>query len=266
MLRRLTMGVWVLALLPIAAPAHAQEQQPALSCENWGHDDGERFCEIRETTVPAGRDIVAVDGGPNGGVRVHAWDRNEIRIRTRVEAHARSEDRARAIAGDVQVRTDDVIRASGPGVRRNEWWAVSFEVYVPARSNLDLRAVNGGVGIDGVSGRIAFETTNGGVHLADVHGDVRGNTRNGGLTVELTGREWRGEGLDVRTTNGGVKILVPEDYSAHLETGTVNGGMRVDFPVTVQGRLGKSLSIDLGNGGQPLRIRTTNGGVVLRRS
>ena len=106
---------------------------------------------------------------------------------------------------------------------------------------------------------------NGGVHLTDVAGDVQGSTTNGGLHIELTGSSWDGEGLDVETTNGGVTIRVPEDYSARLETGTVNGGIDLDFPVTVQGRIGRRLTTTLGDGGPTIRAFTTNGGVRVTR-
>jgi len=94
---------------------------------------------------------------------------------------------------------------------------------------------------------------------------MHGRTTNGGVKVALTGSQWDGEGLDVTTTNGGVVLEVPSDYNAHLETGTVNGGVRMDFPVRVQGRLDRELSTDLGSGGPTIRARTTNGGVVVKR-
>ena len=37
---------------------------------------------------------------------------------------------------------------------------------------------------------------------------------NGGLKVELAGNTWRGNQLDVQTTNGGIHVNVPESYSA----------------------------------------------------
>ncbi len=138
-------------------------------------------------------------------------------------------------------------------------------MWVPRGSNLDLETVNGGVEIDGVSGRIQFRTTNGGVHLNDLAGDVDGRTTNGGVHIELSGTEWDGESLDVVTQNGGVELIVPNGYNARLETGTVNGGMQVDFPVRVQGRIGRTLSTDLGSGGALVRVRTTNGGVTVSR-
>jgi DUF4097 and DUF4098 domain-containing protein YvlB len=84
--------------------------------------------------------------------------------------------------------------------------------------------------------------------------------------VRLAGTEWSGDGLDAQTTNGGVTLAVPEGYNAHLEASTVNGGMNIDFPITVQGNLRRRLSVDLGRGGKPIQVETTNGGVVVRRS
>jgi hypothetical protein len=59
--------------------------------------------------------------------------------------------------------------------------------------------------------------------------------------------------------------VVPEKYNAQLETGTVNGGMRIDFPITVQGTIGRRLTTKLGDGGPPVRVTTVNGGVTIRR-
>jgi hypothetical protein len=94
---------------------------------------------------------------------------------------------------------------------------------------------------------------------------VHGQTTNGGLHIELAGPRWDGQGMDVATTNGGVHLAVPENYSARLEGSTVNGGMHVDFPVTVQGKITHQISTNLGAGGALLRVKTTNGGVHVSR-
>ena len=137
---------------------------------------------------------------------------------------------------------------------------------MPRRSDLSLEAHNGGIAISDVNGKIEFSALNGGISLRRVGGNVHGSTTNGGLAVELSGDRWDGEELDVKTTNGGVSLSVPENYSAHLETGTVNGNVSVDFPVTVQGRITKELSVNLGSGGATVRAMTTNGGIRLIRS
>jgi DUF4097 and DUF4098 domain-containing protein YvlB len=143
---------------------------------------------------------------------------------------------------------------------------VSYEVFVPRRTDLSLKSHNGGISIHDVRGEITFEAVNGGVTLKRLAGDVRGKTTNGGLSIELDGTRWDGEQLDVSATNGGVSLHVPENYSARLETRTVNGRVNVDFPVTMQGRIdSRELSLNLGSGGPLIRAVTTNGGVSVKR-
>jgi DUF4097 and DUF4098 domain-containing protein YvlB len=142
---------------------------------------------------------------------------------------------------------------------------VSFEVLAPREIDLALTTHNGAIAVADVSGTLAFETHNGGISLDGVAGNVRGRTTNGGVDARLTGDTWEGTGLDLETTNGGVRLRVPEDYSARLETSTVNGGVDVDFPVTVQGRIGRAISATLGDGGPLLRASTTNGHVRVSR-
>jgi DUF4097 and DUF4098 domain-containing protein YvlB len=117
------------------------------------------------------------------------------------------------------------------------------------------------VSADDVEGDLDFHAMNGGIRVANVAGDVRGETTNGGISASLSGRSWRGKGLNLRTTNGGVNLTIPRGYNAQLETGTTNGGMRIDFPITVQGLVGKRIQTQLGTGGPMVRVTTTNGGV-----
>ncbi|MFN7979262.1 MAG: hypothetical protein U0P30_14090 [Vicinamibacterales bacterium] len=43
---------------------------------------------------------------------------------------------------------------------------------------------------------------------------MEGRTTNGGVQVRLGGSRWDGAGLSLETTNGGVTLRVPRDYSA----------------------------------------------------
>jgi DUF4097 and DUF4098 domain-containing protein YvlB len=258
---KLGAAVLMLAGLPLLA------QEPQLRCDDssrWGRDQVP-FCEIRESTITApGR--ISVDAGTNGGIRITGWSRPNVLIRAKVQTSAPTEAEARAQAGQINVQTaGGQIRADAPDFGRNRGYAVSFEVFVPERTDMTLKAHNGGIAIENVNGNIQFNTTNGGVSLKGLAGDVKGQTTNGGLSIDLAGNRWSGAGLDAATTNGGVKMSVPDNYSARLETGTTNGGLQVDFPVTVRGDIGRRLSVDIGGGGAPVRAVTTNGGVKIAR-
>lgn len=124
---------------------------------------------------------------------------------------------------------------------------------------------NGGIRVSDVRGTMTLSTENGGIKLDGTGGDVGGETVNGGLDVKLDGDRWQGPGLDLTTRNGGVRMSLPPTYAARLETGTVNGHVSIDFPLTVQGQIGRRISSELNGGGSPVRVMTTNGGVRITR-
>lgn len=259
-----------LLLCLAAATAFAQQRDnrdPELDCnERWSGGRGVWHCEMREATVPATGARIVVDEVRNGGVEVKGWSRNEIWVRARVRTRADNESEARALAQQVRIETSGLqIRGEGPERDDEHQWSVGFEIFVPHRSDLSLGTRNGGIHVADVHGDIEFETRNGGVSLERLGGDVSGQTRNGGVSVDLVGDRWEGERLDVQTRNGGVKMAIPENYSARVETETVNGPIKVEFPITVQGEMGKRLSFQLGSGGGLVRAVTTNGGVTIRR-
>lgn len=255
-----------------AGAVFAQKKaEGSLNCnDNRSYDRLYGHCEIKEQTLAAGG-VVNVDGKQNGGIAIKGWDRNEILVRARIESRAPSQSEADMLAPQVRIETGALnIHAEGPDARDDYQWYVSYEIFVPRRSDLTLTAHNGGISISDVGGRINFKTTNGGVTLRRVSGAVSGSTTNGGLHVELAGARWEGEMLNVTTTNGGVNLSMPDNYSAHIETSTVNGNVASEFPLNVQttdrGRLPKEINVDLGSGGPTIRAKTTNGGVHLTRA
>jgi DUF4097 and DUF4098 domain-containing protein YvlB len=236
-------------------------------CRDRDNDRGrdERFCEVRVSGFRSRGGQIAVDGRVNGGVAVVGWDRDSVSVHARIQTNARSAGDARDIARDIRVDASGPrISSEGPRASSRESWSVSYVVYVPRRSDLQLDTHNGPVSVEDVSGRISLEAVNGPVVLRGVSGDVQGRTQNGPLSVTLDGDRWEGRGLDLETQNGPVVLSIPRQYSAHLETGTVNGPMSLDYPMTLQGRITKRISSTLGQGGPTVRVVTTNGPVVVR--
>lgn len=268
-------GRSVLIAALVAFPAVAvlaqkdKDKDRSLTCreDSWYNDRLVGNCEIREQTLALIGGTIAIDGKQNGGVSVKGWDQNQVLVRARVQTGAPSAGEAQELSRQIRIETGGAkIFASGPETRKDYNWNVSYEVFVPRRADLSLETHNGGIAIADVNGRIDFTALNGGVVLKRVGGAVHGSTTNGGLVIELTGDRWDGESLDVSTTNGGIIMSVPENYSANLQTGTVNGSVSVDFPVTVQGRINKQIAVNLGSGGAMVKAMTTNGGVHLKRS
>jgi DUF4097 and DUF4098 domain-containing protein YvlB len=263
----------VLIFMAVSLSAMAQQDDELrLNCkDNWnsrgdGRNDWFKSCRMQEMTLPAAGGLFTVDGRGNGSVIVRGWDKNEIFLRAKLEGFGRNQADADSYAQQARVIVNgSLVRGEGAQVRGSGGWSVSFEVFVPRRSDLSLKGSNGSLHVSEVQGSIDLSTSNGSIHLRNVGGNVRGGTSNGSLHVDLDGTSWQGEGLDLRTVNGGVQLRLPENFNAHIETSTVNGGMNFDFPMTVVGKIGRELNTDIGSGGAPIRVKTTNGGVSIKR-
>lgn len=275
MYRVLSRSVLIAVLTALAGiSVLAQDKGGTLACrDNWYNDKLVGKCEIREQTLAPTGAPIAIDGRQNGGISVKGWDQNQVLLRARVQTGALTAEEAAALAREVRIEVSGAkIYASGPENKQNNHWDVSYEVFVPRHADLSLVTHNGGISISEVNGKIEFEALNGGVVLRKVGGAVKGSTTNGGLVVELSGDRWDGEALDVTTTNGGVVMSIPENYSAKLETGTTNGGISSDIPLPGQdqaegrGRNSKQIAVNLGSGGPLVRAITTNGGVRIKRT
>src|SRR4051812_21412937 len=106
------------ALLLAASSAFAQTDRAARfmdNCQRNGGDD-ERYCEVRNFTVPAAR-ALNVDGRENGGITVHGWDRADVVVTAMIQANGESMSAAQAIAKAINiVAASGQIRSDGPSM------------------------------------------------------------------------------------------------------------------------------------------------------
>src|SRR4026208_1923613 len=170
-------------VVALAQKDKQKDKDRSLTCRNdsYYNDRLVSNWEIREQTLAVSGGAIAVDGRQNGGSSVKGWDQNQVLVRARVQAGAPTASEAEALGRQVRVETSgSKIFASGPEVRRDYQWNVSYEVFVPRHADLSVETTNGGISIADVNGRIDFNAMNGGVVLKRVGGTVRGSTMNGG--------------------------------------------------------------------------------------
>src|SRR2546421_4453118 len=159
-------GVLILmAMACLPSVIFAQENDRQMTCDEGRQSDRASHCEINEMSIPVVSRL-SVDGGVNGGMRVNGWPKTEILIRARVETTADTDAQAQALARQVVIHTGGGrIMADGPQQGHHQNWSVSYEVFVPQKIDLNLKAHNGGIGISDVHGHIEFDALNGGGSL-----------------------------------------------------------------------------------------------------
>jgi hypothetical protein len=242
------------------ALANPERDQGWSQSSNSEWDDGRvANCEVRRFTFPRNRKLIAIDGGRNSGMSVMGWDRDSVRVLYRVMTRARTEERARALAAEIQLElANGWLRPDGPETSRSEWWSIDVKAWVPRASDVALQTENGPMSVRDVRGRMDLNSSNGPMSLVDLAGAVQAHTENGPLYVALAGSRWDGAGIDAEAENGPVTLELPANYSARLVTGTINGPQAFDYAIE-SGRRRGWITTTLGKGGPQVRVVTTNG-------
>jgi Putative adhesin len=157
--------------------------------------------------------------------------------------------------------------------------SISYEVVVPAQSNVRSSTGSGRLTVEGIEGKVEASTGSGSVTLRDIKGDVnatagsgainatgirgalRTNTGSGGIHVqgEQTGR-W-----ELEAGSGSIEIDLPPNAAFNLSAHTGSGGVDVAYPVTVQGKISRHDIVGkVGSGGPPLNVHTGSGHVRIQ--
>ncbi len=224
----------------------------------------------------------------NGDISIGTWDRHEVTMKAEKRARAGSEEAARLLLEKTTVEFDRIenridIRTEVPEKpRRNRNVNITYTLTVPEEIDLELRSVNGSIQVNGVSGAVDAKTTNGRIGLAGITGAVQARTTNGNVdlsevlgpieanatngSIEVTISEISEEAHDIgaATTNGGIEVTLPRGLKAHLKASTANGNIDTDFPVTVKGRISKSVDGTINGGGRLIDLETVNGSIRLK--
>ena len=105
-------------------------------------------------------------------------------------------------------------------------------------------------------GDVVVSTGSGSSNLSGVAGSVRASAGSGRITVD--GRQEGDWTLD--TNSGSVRVSLPADAAFELDAESSSGGIDIDHPLTVEGRISKKHVVGTVRGGGPLlRIDTGSG-------
>lgn len=226
----------------------------------------------------------------DGSIEVRAWDRSEVEVV--IEKRGPTKESL----GDLAVnatQTGNRVTVEVTSPRTRTGWhlggspSARLIVSLPASSDVAATSGDGSIDLEGVTGRVELGSGDGSIHARNLSGDVSVRTGDGSITLEgklgaLRARTGDGSvtihaapgstasgDWEVVTGDGSITIEIPEGFDGDLDAHTGDGRVRVE-EVTVSNVDGNgrrnSLKGRLGNGGRPVRLRTGDGSITLRRS
>lgn len=141
---------------------------------------------------------------------------------------------------------------------------VNYQIRIPRNLRLHASSVNGGVSAEHLGRQAEISSVNGGVSVSTTSW-ARASSVNGSVTCRFGKADW--DHLELSSVNGSIHLTLPADANTDVRFSSVNGNFSSDFPVTVQGRMGRhSLEGRIGSGGRDLKLSTVNGSVDLEKA
>jgi len=158
----------------------------------------------------------------------------------------------------------------------------SYTVYVPEKSAIHIRSVNGReIRVEGVEGEINAETTNGSVVIVDASGPVVAHSLNGRLTATLK-QVPAGKPMSFSTLNGRIDLTLPVNAKADLKINNQQGETYSDFDMAITSTFNRTdsnrdngpkyrltmervVTAKLNGGGPEISMRSQNGPIYIRK-
>jgi hypothetical protein len=265
----------------------------------WSERASEEF-ELLFDAPDAGRiDLI----NSNGKTRVVGEDRPDVLLRGIKNARAESEQAARALLDGIYVRSQETasglaLEAEIPR-KWNRHGSIDLELCVPHDTEIHITSSNGKVCVQGLRHGVTAHSSNGSIRLTDITGDIDLTTANAKVCcsctcgrlvarssngkievgdhsgaidattsnglIHATLKALAADGVTLATSNGRIVLELPEDPNADVDIRVDNGVIRSDLALGNEVREGAGrLRGRLGRGGNPIKLRTSNGTISVR--
>lgn len=245
---------------------------------------GARAAEYEETIkkqfIVSG-DVEVVVRNVNGAVNIETWDNPKVEILAYKSAHGNNFRKVRKYFNSIEINFEQsgkkiwvethLPKRNGNGffdwlLGDNVSGRVEYEIRLPAGVNLDVKTTNGKISVSGVKGLVKLKSTNGAIWGENISGMVEAKTTNGAIQISLK-EVAPGEELGFYTTNGSIRLHLPEDLSCTLDAKTTNGSIYSDFEIRTLGKVKPNrLKGKIGSGDGLLDLRTVNGSIKLLKN
>ena len=148
----------------------------------------------------------------SGKVRLHGWDRTEVRIEGTLG------DGVKELEFDASGSRTKIVARTRSGVRRG---SVDLDIYVPAGSKLDIETVSASIQIENMGSEdIDAQSVSGTIEIDRCEGEIAAESVSGTVSIAHAMEE-----VSVQTISGGIVIA---GNPTHVEAETVSGSIVID--------------------------------------
>ncbi len=204
-----------------------------------------------------------------GSITISGRDVADCNITAVISVKARTKQEARQLAEQVHIEAEASrgqlnIKAAKPAALRSRSLAVDFEIAVPQQLNLDCTTHVGNIRISDIQGQIRASADVGSLTCKQVAADIALEVNVGSVQVEYSELASAACNADIVANVGSIEFAGPPHLSAQVDARTNVGSINTGQPITVVGKVGKSLKGTIGSGQGKVSLKTNLGSIQIR--
>lgn len=250
-------------------------------CTMYGPDYGAEDVEYFSGEYEADNNTTLNVTNINGQIEIDSWNGDKVELEAIKRTNYGDEELQKVHI--IVNRIDDELKVETKySAIENVRVSVDMKIKVPENVTVgSIETTNGNIMISNTKGNTTAITTNGNIAISNVEGYITASSSNGALDIQRTtgigdlsttnGKieahvlDIR-EDIDIRCTNGGITVYIDPSLDANIEMETTNGHISMNEIELVVTRL-ESTHVEgvIGEGGNTIDIRTTNGNVNLNK-
>lgn len=199
-----------------------------------------------------------------GDVTITGWDREDVLVEAIKRAPNRKGlDDARVIVepseGSLSIHTLYAGNETGRPA------SVEYRITMPRSAALDeVKLVNGGLSIDGVTGPVKATAVNGAIHAQGLAGRAELSTVNGALEAAFD-QVSRTRPITLSSVNGPIRLSIPCGAAVSLSAHNRSGGIDSQIGQVSREQDGQRLHAPLNHSGAPIHVENVNGGISIKK-
>jgi len=203
------------------------------------------------------------------GADVTSCDVTSCDVTATITAKASTEEKAEKLAEQVKIKLQPSadklsVKVEKPKETSNRSIAIDFNITVPKQTALQLATNVGEIRITNITKPIEAETNVGTITCRQITGDTGLTTNVGEITVAYSDTSPSVCNANIRTDIGEINFDAPPGLSAQVRASVNIGSIQTDLPLTVTGKINKSLSGTVGKGEGKVTLRTNIGSIKIR--
>ncbi len=239
------------------------------SCKDIGSSFRAKHQRIEHASVPiAGMTGLNVETDV-GSITVTGADVTDCNITAEITVKAQTKEQARKLAEEVKMEfesSDDTltIKAVRPAELKKRALIVDFKIIAPRHMKLDCSTDVGTVTVSDIEGRIEASVNVGSIVCRTVVVELDLKSNVGSIKVKYADTAPAACKANITTNVGSIDFTAPPELSAQVSASTNIGSVKTAKPITVVGKVGKSIKGTIGSGEGKVLLKTNIGSIEIK--